>query len=157
MNPVNATHTAAVAHGVPQASSTGPAARTASTRGAYATSTITIAHASQRPSPAPIRTPSSTNTYPDSTCPAPTSTSAEVVAARVAASGVKSIGSTGLSTTTSRPRAAPETVPQRTITAVASRTPARSPAPRALPVSACAAIARASRVKTRKVQTVNAT
>ena len=78
-------------------------------------------------------------------------------AARVAGSGVNSTGSSGASSTTAAPSSAPARTPQRTIRVVVARTAAGSPAPSALPVSACAAIARASRENVRNDQIVNAT
>src|SRR6478735_6391253 len=102
-------------------------------------------HASHRPSPAPMSTPSRTTTR------------AAPSASWTAGSGVKSGGTTEWSPAMTSPRASPPHTPQRIIVPMASRTAIRSPAPRARPVMACAAIARASSAKARNDQTVIAT
>ena len=79
------------------------------------------------------------------------------MAACTAGSGVKSGPSTGRSRSSSTPSTKPTSTPQRTTREVALRVRSTSPAPRALPVIACAAMARASRAKARKVQMVAVT
>ena len=116
-----------------------------------------MALASQTPSPAPMSTPSMTNTSPESGCPMATTRSPAAMAACTSASGVNSGARKGRVSRSRAPRTTPPSTPQRSISAVASRAFSRSPAPRDLPVMACAAMARASRAKAKKVQIVAVT
>ena len=116
-----------------------------------------MARASHGPSPAPMSTPSTTKTKPESGWPSATTTSPPAIAACTAGSGEKSGPSHGRSRITSTPSTTPTTMPHRTTRVVASRVRSTSPAPRALPVIACAAMASASRAKARKVQIVAVT
>ena len=79
------------------------------------------------------------------------------MAACTATSGEKSGPTNGRASSTTRPRATPASTPQRNISWVAARVRSTCPAPRALPVIACAAMAIASREKVRKDQIVAVT
>jgi len=101
-----------------------------------------------------MSTPSSTNTKPAMGWEIATTISAAASADCTAGSELKSGGKTEWAASTRIPRMPPPTTPHNSMVRVADRAAVASPAPRALPVNACPAMANASRANARKVQTV---
>src|SRR5699024_4755394 len=106
-------------------------------------------------SPAPMRIPSRTNTYPDSGCDTASTISPAVVASMTAGSVVKAYGSQTAVAPSSSPVITPKPNDQRIMVEVKARTVGTLEAPSSLPISAWAAMARASRAKAMVEYTLN--
>ena len=103
--------------------------------------------------PAPISTPSSTNTTPRSAGTAPPARARPAAARSPADRRRTGRAAAAWPRRTSNPSTTPDQTPHTTIRRVASRVAATSPAPSVRPVMACPAMAIASRAKASRVQT----